>query len=85
MYAPVEVFTMPDDAAVIDVREQHGVPTLWTLSSTDSVDVERTFVGYGTGHPIPAAGEYYVGSAHNVEGFGLVFHIFERAAGPSGE
>lgn len=81
MYAPVEVFSMPSDAEVIDVREQNGVPTLWTLSSTASNDVPRTFVGYGTGHPIAQANEVYVGSAHNVHGEGLVFHIFERLRG----
>ncbi len=80
MLSPVQDFFMPDDAVVIDVRAQPngGVPTLWTLSSTDSVDVKRTFLGFGTGHPIMEPGLIYVGSAHEVEGMGLVFHIFER-------
>lgn len=75
---PVTTVSMPDDAVVIDVRSQQGVPTLWTLSSTDSVDIERTFLGFGTGHPIFEDDLFYVGSAHDVEGEGLVFHIFER-------
>lgn len=78
MERPVQAFQMPNDAVVIDVRTQRGIPTMWTLSSTDSVDVERTFIGFGTGHPIMEPDATYVGSAHDVEGEGLVFHIFER-------
>lgn len=79
LHSPVVTFQMPADAVVIDVREQRNVPTLWTLSSNASVDVPRTFVGYGTGHPIFAldVNEVYVGSAHGIDGV-LVFHIFER-------
>lgn len=88
MTQPVQAFQMPDDAVVIDVREQNNVPTLWTLSSTDSVDVERTFAGYGTGHPIWSGEGEYVGSAHGIDGW-MVFHIFERprtdASRPGGD
>lgn len=60
-------------------QTQHGVPTLWTLADVGAASEQRTFVGFGTGHPIDEDGLVYVGSAHDVYGDGLVFHIFERA------
>lgn len=78
MTQPVQSFQMPDDAVVIDVQAQHGDPTMWTLSSSGAVDVTRTFVARGTGHPVWPGDGVYVGSAHDVDGLGLVFHIFER-------
>lgn len=80
MTAPVMDFEMPADAEIIDVRTQHGVPTLWTLATHDGKQRRRTFLGFGTGHSIMEDDLIYVGSAHDVDGAGLVFHIFERPA-----
>lgn len=80
MTAPVMDFDMPVGSEVIDVRSQNGIPTLWTLADQSQQDERRTFVGHGTGHPITEPGLVYVGSAHDVDHMGLVFHIFERPA-----
>ena len=78
--SPVVNLSMPSDAEIIDVRTQHGVPTMWVLLDPAEPMVTRTFVGVGTGFPIFDADLRYVGSAHDVEDMGLVFHIFERQA-----
>jgi hypothetical protein len=78
MQAPVMDFEMPEGSVVLTVEQQHGVPTLWTLGRVGGPTERRTFLGFGTGHPIFEDGLLYVGTAHDVEGEGLVFHIFER-------
>ncbi len=79
MAAPVEKFAMPPGSVVLDVATQNGLPTLWTLGPTPSgVTEQREFIGYGTGHPMWEENLTYVGTAHDVYGDGLVFHIFER-------
>lgn len=80
MTAPVMDFDMPADSLILDVRTQHGVPTIWTLGDQGKESERRTFLGFGTGHPIMEDDLIYVGSAHDVDGAGLVFHIFERPA-----
>lgn len=78
--APVTEHDMPHGAEIIDVRSQDGTPALWALCNPTGPTVRRTFVGHGTGHPITEPGLVYVGSAHDVDGIGLVFHIFERTS-----
>lgn len=79
MHAPVERFEMPADAEVLTVATQHGVPTLWAIGTMNGQVRTREFIGHGTGHPIFEGSLTYVGTAHDVDGHGLVFHIFERA------
>ena len=76
---PVKSYWMPIEAKIIALATQHGVPTLWC-----EVDVapttrmtERIFVGVPTGGVVED-GDVYLGTAHEVEGIDLVFHIYER-------
>lgn len=82
MHQPVEVFEIPAGGVVLDVASQDGVPCLWVLVDPEEPDgvVRRTFIGYGTGHPIADDDKRYVGTAHDVDGAGLVFHVFEVPA-----
>jgi len=75
---PVMDLDLPVGAKVVRVGTQNFLPTLWIEHAMEPEQTEkRTFIGHGTGHPIPP-GEVYVGTAHNVEDEGLVFHIYER-------
>lgn len=81
--APVVEFDIPVGGIVRHVATDDQVPTLWIEhpypypSSGEYADTERrTFVGYGTGHPIEGDLEF-VGTATGVEGW-MVIHIFER-------
>lgn len=76
--APVVDLVMPHGSQIIDVRCQDGVPTMWALANVTAPKVTRTFLAFGTGHPIFEPALRYVGSAHDVADVGLVFHIFER-------
>lgn len=78
MLQPVMRFSMPAGAQVIQVHTQDGAVMLWALCTPEAEVVEREFHAFGTGHPITEDALTYVGSAHDVEGAGLVFHIFER-------
>lgn len=81
---PVMDFDLPVDAMVIDVREQDGVPTIWTLSATSPEREKRTFVTHGEGAWVWEGDGDYVGSAHLVGG--LVIHVFLRPrVDPSGK
>jgi len=77
MNAPVVDLDLPVGAKVVAVATQDNVPTLWIEHDQQPLTTQRrTFVGHGTGHPIPE-GEVHVGSAHGVDGW-MVFHIYER-------
>jgi hypothetical protein len=78
MTQPVMRVLMPGRARIIDVQTQNGTPCLWAICSNEHDPEEREFVAFGTGHAITESDLEYVGSAHDVEGQGLVFHIFER-------
>lgn len=72
--------SIPVGAKLLTVQTQGNAPQLWALVDEEAPAVRRTFVTYGTGHPMPDA-DYgtYVGTyqIHNGE---LVFHVFELAA-----
>jgi hypothetical protein len=80
--APVVELHMPRGARLLTVATQGGKPCLWAEVDLRQEDEVRTFANHGTGHPIPDD-ETYIGTAHNVEGMGLVFHIFERGPVPA--
>jgi hypothetical protein len=75
--ASVVELHMPRGARLLAVATQNGVPCLWAEVDPRQEDEVRTFVGHGTGHWVPD-GETYIGTAHDVEGLGLVFHVYER-------
>lgn len=75
--APVKTVGLPVGALVLTVATQDGQPCLWVEVDATAPAEQRTFTGYGTGHLVPP-GELYLGTAHDVEGMGLVFHVYER-------
>lgn len=76
--APMEI-PMPKGAKILTVASQFKTPTMWALVDPDADLEHRKFFIAGTGHPMPnAADEWtYLGTAHDVDGLGLVFHFFE--------
>ena len=74
---PVQTVDLPVGAVVVNVATQNGVPCMWVEVEPAAPSEKRTFAGYGTGHSIEP-GYVYVGTAHDVEGMGLVFHIYEK-------
>ena len=76
--SPVKRFDMPAGAEILTVETQGSQPTLWALVDPKAEQEQRMFVAIGTGMDFDYdPGTEYVGTAHNVEGAGLVFHIFE--------
>lgn len=76
---PVQVVYMPAGATVLTVATQHGQPTIWALVDASQPTEARRFFAVGTGMDfLPHPSDKYVGTAHDVEGQGLVFHVFER-------
>jgi len=67
---------MPNGAQVLTVQIQGESVQMWALVDPDAERVQRTFVTYGTGHPIMNASELvYIGTFQPRP---LVFHLFER-------
>ena len=77
MTEPQQTFTVGSSARVVAVATQYGQPCLWIEVDPFDLGERRTYVGVGTGHTIREALDYQ-GTAHDVEGRGLVFHIYER-------
>lgn len=71
---PVTVHEIPWHSRVLDVETQNGNPCVW-------FEVEDTYVKTKVGfHAVPTGGspvgENFLGTAHNVDDAGLVFHIY---------
>lgn len=77
MNYPVQTVELPRGAFNLDVETQDGKPCMWFEVDPSAPPEQRTFVAHGTGHRVEY-GEVYIGTAHNVEHGGLVFHIYER-------
>lgn len=76
---PTQIIEMPAGAEVLTVATQRALPTLWALVDPAQPMVPRKFFAVGTGHEFERdSSDEYVGTAHDVEGMGLVFHVFER-------
>ena len=67
---------MPRDAQILTMELQHGTPCIWARVDPTQEMVTRTFVMYGTGHPINDGALEYVGT-FQLEGGNFVFHVFE--------
>jgi hypothetical protein len=77
VFSPGRAFPLPlpGGATVLDVQVQEGVPVIWALVETETETVTRFFVVYGTGHPVEARHQRYVGTFQLQAD--LVFHLFE--------
>lgn len=77
LHEPTSSVVIPKGARILTVATQHGVPTFWALVEPQAELETRVFVAYGTGHTLPDDPGEYIGTAHDVDGSGLVFHVFE--------
>ena len=72
------IINMPKDATVLSLKVQHDKACIWCLVNTEKDNVERTFVTYATGQPIPEPNKFsYVGS-YMIDNETLVFHVLEK-------
>lgn len=73
----VQTVTMPRGAALLSLQVQRGVPCIWGLVDPMAPVEERTFVTFGTGHPVPAAGGMTFLGTYKLASSDLMFHVFE--------
>ena len=70
---------MPVNAEILTVQTQKETPYLWALVDPNESKETRTFVVYGTGHPISydmGSNRIYIGT-YQLQGGSLIFHVFE--------
>jgi len=72
---------MPEGAKVLCVQTQKSeadeVPCIWALVDDKAPTEERTFLTFGTGHPIEKMPGDWIGT-YQLEDGALVFHVFEE-------
>lgn len=69
-------FSMPVGARILTLQTQFGEPCIWAEVDDQAPTEIRKFRTYGTGHPMD--GDLtYVGS-YQLNGGGLVFHVYEE-------
>lgn len=66
---------MPEEARLLTLQVQQGVPTLWAQVNPEAPVVRRCFQWVGTGTKAPAVGTY-VGTVQ-MRGGEFVFHLYE--------
>lgn len=72
----VNKLSMPEDAQILCVQTQKGIPYIWALVD-DKKEVKSKFImTIGTGHPMPDNPKKYIGTYQLFEG-DLVYHVFE--------
>ena len=67
---------MPGGAEILTLQLQFDAPVVWARVNTSHPPEKRRFAVYGTGNPISAAPQKYVGSFQQEKGE-FVFHVFE--------
>lgn len=71
-----QAITMPRGAELLFVANQREALCFWARVDTSAPSIVRSFVVYGTGHPLFDVRQTYVGSAL-FDGGSLVFHVCE--------
>jgi len=81
----VQMVEMPAGAVVLTVQAQGETPCLWAEVDPKAALVCRSFVTYGTGHPMDDGPvRHYVGT-YQLRGGALVFHVYtDRVEYPRG-
>ena len=71
-----QVLELPVDAKILTLQAQNDLPFIWATVEPEAKTEKRTFMTYGTGHPLPASMDMhcYIGT-YIVPN--LVFHVFE--------
>jgi len=74
---PVIMLHLPKGARFLCVAEQNDAWYLWAEIDPNSPTVERKFLVFGTGQPIPEdIVKWYIGTIHMHNGY--VWHIYEE-------
>lgn len=73
----VQHIMIPKGSIVLSVQAQFNEPKLWVLVDEKASLESRTFVTYGTGHPVPDHYGRFIGTYQLCDG-DLVFHVFEE-------
>lgn len=71
--------SMPQDAEILTVQVQNGIPCLWALVNPEAETEIRCIEIFGTGNQILSgmgASRKYI-STFQIPEAGLVFHVFE--------
>ena len=72
----VQIIDMPNDAQILTVQMQDGVPCLWAKVDPNKRMRPYAFRIFGTGHPIPDNFRgVYIGTFQSKGGI-LVFHVW---------
>lgn len=71
-----QIIEMPANARILAVQEQAGEPQLWALCDSNAAREPRQIAIFGTGFPVDADYEWYVGTFQQLRG-ALVWHVFE--------
>jgi hypothetical protein len=67
--------TMPREAVILSVAEQHGRLCLWAQVTPDNMLERRTVRIYGTGNPLPTIEGTFVGTVVMSDRT-FVWHVF---------
>lgn len=70
---------MPRNARILCVQVQRCEPCLWAMVDETKPLVERRIRIIGTEHPIDASAVLHYIGTYQLDGGGLVFHVFEDA------
>ena len=73
-----QTILLPDNAELLTVQVQRGVPCLWARVDTAELNVRRKIITHGTGHIVPDTTGRYVGT-YQLDSGSLVFHVFDAA------
>lgn len=71
---------MPGGAEILTIQTQNGMPCIWALVNPENDTEERCFEIFGTGHDVPVdmgIERKYI-NTFQLNGGGLVYHLFER-------
>ncbi len=75
------VVEMPEGARLLDVQVQRGEPCLWALVDTSAPPKKRHLAIRGTGHAADGLESVVYVGTFQLQGGGLIFHLFDRDAG----
>jgi hypothetical protein len=70
-------FQVSKGAQFLSVQSQHELLAFWFIVDNTEPTEERSFVVYGTGHPVGIHTGKHVGTVQHMDGL-LVWHIFEE-------
>lgn len=69
--------SLPVNAQVLSVQEQHGVPTMWVMVDQQGETEFREFITVPTGGVVPEGKLRHLGTAV-MDGGAFVLHAFEK-------